>query len=192
MARKRGEYQRQKEHRNKISNILCILFFLFGAVLMLYGLVQASVNVWDIEHGTLNAYTGEYEYRVKVSFGRHRNTTYVFTLGNGDVVLASKQEIENPERLNDNDVLTFQYTTMLSNPLYGRYSAVSVTSADGEMEFVNADRSRRESVSVIWLSSIFSLLSLSIMVFLLVVSFYTDNWKKRYQNWRKQRNMKTK
>lgn len=191
MTRKRGEYQRRKERRNKISNVLCILFFLFGAALMLYGLVQASVNVRDIDHGTLNSYTGEYEYRLTVGSGRHRSSTYIFTLGNGDVVLASKREVDHQEQLDENDVLTFQYTTMFSNPLYGRYSAVFITSADGEIEFVNADQSRRESVSAIWISSIFSLLSLSIIVFLLVVIYNTDNWKKRYQNWRKKRNKKT-
>lgn len=187
MARKRGEYQRRKERQNKVSCVLGILFFLFATALMLYGLVQASVNVRDIDHGTLNSYTGEYEYRLKVSIGRHRNTTYVFTLGNGDVVLASKREIENQERLDENDILTFQYTTMFSNPLYGRHSAVSITSADGEVEFVNADRSRRESVSAIWLSSFFSLLFVFLIAFIIAIFCYTNNWKKRYQNWRKKR-----
>ena len=74
MARKRGEYQKRKERQDKISTIIVALFFFVGTALMLYALVQAAVNVYDIDHNTLNTYTGEYQYRLKcvmVDMGVH-------------------------------------------------------------------------------------------------------------------------
>ena len=185
MARKRGEYQKRKERQDKISTIIVALFFFVGTALMLYGLVQAAVNVYDIDHNTLNTYTGEYQYRLKMRYGRRGRSSYIFTLDNGDVVLISEREIDHEELLGDNNILTFQYTTMYSNPLYGRYSAVSVTSADGDVEFVNVNRSRKESVLAIWTTTILSILTISICSFYILCVSSVYNWKKRYQNWHK-------
>ena len=185
MARKRGEYQKRKERQDKVSTIIVALFFFVGIMLMLYCLVQAAVTVYDIDHNTLNTYTGEYKYQLKVGYGRHRRSSYIFTLDNGDTILVSKRELDHEELLGDNSVLTFQYTTMFSNPLWGRYSAVSVTSADGNLEFVNANRSRKESVSAIWTASILFIPTVAVCSFYILSVSYVYNWKIRYQNWRK-------
>lgn len=188
MARKRGEYQRRKERQNKISNILCVLTILLFILLFLYPLIQESVNVYDIDHDSLNTYTGSFEYRINTGFlGRHRSTTYVFTLDNGDVLLVLGRFLENEESLNENKELRFQYSTMYSNPLYGRYSAVSITTTDGEATILDIDRSRRDSVFGIWLFSIMILLCLGLLVALLVMSYYAGDWKRRYEKWRKKR-----
>lgn len=191
MARKRGEYQKRKERHDKVKSIIVILFFFASTVLFLYGLVQAGVNVYDIDHNTLNTYTGKYTYQLKVGYGRHRNSTYIFALDNGNVVLVSKRKMDHEELLDENNALTFQYSTMYSNLLYGRYSAVSITSADGDVEFVSAVRSRKESVMTVWLLSIFSVFTLAFGIFFVVVTAYVYHWKKRYQNWRKRMQKKS-
>ena len=180
MGRKRGAYQHRKEWQNKAGSILGILFFLFATVITIYGLIQATVNVRDIDTNTLNTYTGSYEYRLKVSTGRYGSSCYEFTLGNGDAVLASKREVDNPEQLDNNEMLAFRYTTMFSNPLYKLYSAVSITTVDGEVVFVDADESRKESVFEIWLSLLLALLFISVIASIIGIYWYAGDWRKTF------------
>ena len=188
MARKRGEYQRRKERQNKLSNIICVLGILLVMLVFLYPLIQESVNVYDIDHDSLNTYTGSFEYRINTGFsGRPRSTTHVFTLDNGDVLLVLGRFLENEETLNENNELRFQYSTMYSNLLYGCYSAVSITTTDGEATILDIDRSRRDSVFGIWACSIMIVLCLGLLVGLLVMSYYAGDWKRRYEKWRKKR-----
>ena len=184
MARKRGEYQRRKERQNKLSNYICVLGILLVILFFLYSLIQESVNVYDIDHDSLNTYTGSFEYTTRRTT---RHTIHVFTLDNGDELRFSGRFIENKKMLNESKELCFQYSRMYSNLLYRSYSATSITSTDYEVTIVDIDRSRRESITGIWLWAIMTLLCIGLLVGLLVMSYHAGDWKRRYQKWRKKR-----
>lgn len=193
MARKRGEYQRRKERQNKISNVICVMAILLFILIFLYPLIQESVNVYDIDHDSLNTYTGSFQYEISTGLSRHRTTTYKFMLDNGDVVLVLGRFLENKETLDECKELCFQYSTMYSNLLYGRYSAVSIITTDGEETILDIDRTRSDSVTGIWLYSIMIVLCVGLLVGLLVMFYYAGDWKRRYQKWRyKKRKIKEK
>ena len=184
MARKRGEYQRRKERQNKLSNYICVLGILLVILFFLYSLIQESVNVYDIDHDSLNTYTGSFEYTTRRTT---RHTIHVFTLDNGDELRFSGRFIENKKMLNESKELCFQYSRMYSNLLYRSYSAISITSTDEEATIVDIDSSRRDSVTGIWIFSIMVLLCGGLLITLFVMSYYAGDWKKRYEKWRKKR-----
>ena len=190
--RKRGEYQKRKERQQKISEILSSLMFLVLTVILLYGLIQSAVNVYDIDHHSLNTYTGPYQYELRVGHGRHHRYNYYFTLDNGDNLVIGRRWIENEDMLANCEELTFQYTTMYANPLYGTYSPASITTVDGKTVVMDIDKSRSESVGYIWIWSVLLVLWLGLLFGYLVMSYYVGDWKKRYLKWRKIRTKKAK
>lgn len=169
MPRKYGEYQKRKERKTKITNVLCILILIVVTSIILYGIVQNAVNIRDVDYNSLNQYTGTYVYELKARIGKGPSH-YRFTLDNGDVVLTIASQVQNDQLLDDQDKLTVQYTTMYTNPLHRQYSAVSIASADGAVEFLDLETSRRESVSMIWiLSFLLMLIILSVAVLVIIV-----------------------
>ena len=179
MTREKGKPQKRKERLNKRTNILCIIL-LFGVILLFtYGLVQEAVNIRDINHQTLNSYTGTCKYEYHISFGRHRSNYYLFTLDNGDVVFVTSNLVENEDNLIHCTEFDIQYSTIYSNPFYRRYAAVSITSADGAISFLNVDRAHGRSVESVWICSVMLLLLAGFLtVFLLLI--YTAYGKQRY------------
>ena len=184
MARKRGEYQRRKELQNKITNLVVVLGFLVFTLFFLYDLIQCSMDVYDIDHDSLNTYVGSFQYTTRKTT---RHTIHVFTLENGDELCVSGRFIENEEMLTESKELRFQYSAWYSNLLYGSYSALSITTTDEEITIVDIDRSRRDSVAGIWIFSIMAVLSSSMLVGLFVMSDYTCNWKRRCQTAQKRK-----
>lgn len=179
MAKNRGEYQKKKERKEKFSAIVSISFFLVALLLFSYLAVHSVVNVQDIDHNRLNTYAGEYECRVK-EHRRGKVTTYIFSLGNGDEVRFSMSDVRNADHLHEHEHLIVQYSTMYFNPLYRFYGAVSITSVDGTVEFVNPEDARRQSVVSGWLSSVFALVCLLFELLLIVISF-GPKWMAWYQ-----------
>ena len=182
MANNRGEYQKKIERKKKFYSIVSVTFILIGVVLFSYLAVQSAENVQDIDHSQLNIYTGECQYRVH----KHRKgATYIFALSNGHEVRVSRNDVLNAEQLDEHKHLLVRYSTMYSNPLYRSYGAVSITSMDGTVEFVNMEESRRQSVVSAWISSILALICLLFEVLLIVIS-YGEKWKRWYRKQQKQ------
>ena len=177
MAKNRGEYQKKKERKEKFSAIVSISFFLVAIWLFSYLAVHSVVNVQDIDHNRLNTYAGEYEYRVKV---HRRGATYIFTLGNGDEIHVSRSDVRNVDQLREHQHLVVRYSTTYSNPLYRFYGAVSITSVDGTVEFVNSEDARRQSVVSGWLASAFAFIIL-LFEMLLILICYGPKWKAWYR-----------
>lgn len=177
MAKNRGEYQKKKERKEKFSAIVSVSFFLVAILLFSYLAVHSVVNVRDIDRNRLNSYAGEYEYRVRE---HRRGATYIFTLGNGHEVHVSMSDVRNADQLREHKHLIVRYSTTYSNPLYRFYGAVSITSADGTVEFVNWKDARRQSVVSGWLASAFAFISL-LFEMLLIVICYGSKWKVWYR-----------
>lgn len=179
MAKIRGEYQKKKERKEKFSAILSISFFLVAILLFSYLAVHSVVNVQDIDRNRLNSYAGEYEYRVK-EHRRGTGATYIFVLGNGDEVHVSMSDVLNADQLREHKHLAVRYSTMYSNPLYRFYGAVSITSVDGRVEFVNWQDARRQSVVSGWLAFAFTFICL-LFELLLIMICYGPKWKAWYR-----------
>ena len=184
MAKNKGEYQKKKERKEKFSAIVSISFFLVGILLFSYLAVHSVVNVQDIDRNRLNSYVGDYEYRVK-EHRRGTGATYIFTLSNGHEVHVSMRDVRNADQIKEHKHLILRYSTTYSNPLYRFYGAVSITSMDGTVEFVNSQDARRQSVASGWLASIFALICL-LFEALLIVICYGPKWKAWYRRRRKQ------
>lgn len=182
MSRKRGEYQKRKERQNKLTGMLCIILLLFVILFFSYCLVQEAVNISDINHNALKRYTGTCSYEYHRGYGRHGNNYYVLTLDNGDAVYVSNKLIENKDHLNHYAEFTIQYSSVYSNPFYRRYSAVTITSADGTTSFLSIDRAKGRSIEAVWICSLMLLLLVGLLTaYLLLI----------YTVYRKQRNIKS-
>lgn len=176
--KKRGKYQKRKARQNKRGKILCIIFFLCAILLFVYGLIQETVNIYDIENNSLNGYTGTCTYEYHRAFGRHRNNYYIFTLDNGEAVYVRNDFMENQAGLSSVTEFSIQYSTIYSNPFLRRYSAASISSADEEISFLNVDRAKGRSIESVQIcSAVLLLLAGLLTAYLLLI--YTVYGKQR-------------
>lgn len=176
VARKRGEYQRQKEREDKINTFLGIFGLLFLILALTYGIVSNSIKLHRINHNTLQEYTGSYSYQIRKSYGKHQKTFYVFTLENGDVVTIRQSFCENQEVIASGRDLTIEYVPVL---FYDGYTAVSIATSDGETDILGIEKTYRQCISGIWVFSILLFLFLGLSGFLLVIAYYTGDWKRK-------------
>lgn len=193
MAREKGEYQKRKERQNKIKSVLCVFFFVvFIPLILVYGIVENAFAIQQINDHTLTEYTGSYTYHVKKRYGKHAKTYYEFTLDNGDVVTIRAKYCQNREILGDSRELTIMYHPILTiNGFSNTFTAVSITTPDGEVVIRDLDKTYSLRVANIWIISISLVLSISIAIFILVILFYLGDWKKRIIKWRKMRSKRT-
>lgn len=182
MARKRGEYQRQKEREDKINTFLGIFGLLFLILALTYGIVANGIKLHRINHDTLHEYTGSYSYKIRESYGKHRKTFYIFTLENGDVVTIRKSFCENQEVIASGQDLTIEYVPIL---LRDGYTAVSIATSDGKIDILNLEKIHRQCVLGVWVNSVLLFLFLGLLGFLLVIAYYTGDWNKRIKKLRK-------
>lgn len=162
---KPGEYQRRKERRQRITDLIVGVLMAAIVLFLIYNIIQSAVNVYDIDNGTLNTYSGGYTYEI-----RHgtRNISYVFSLDNGDKITALPELTQNEDVWELHSELVFQYSTMPAT-FFGVYSAVSITSQDGETVFLSGKDSRSEDVGSIWVFSVLLVLVVSVLILPLVL-----------------------
>lgn len=150
---KRGTYQKAKERANKISNILFVITVVLVTVLLLWAIVESAVTVHNIDAETYQTYSGEFTYRITKGYGRHSNTTYRFTLDNGDELAVRAAFIENSDELERSQRLTFYYSTFPIS-LDGQYSVIAVSSENGSVSYLESQYTKADDIGQIWVLSI--------------------------------------
>ena len=125
--------QRMKSKTKKITDVLtvCILTVIM-IVFTLYA-VHDIVLCVHTSSGRNCEYIGSFELSES---RRTRNTTYKFTLTNGDTITADPSIMEHHQRLDEFDELAFSYTSFRNIPFFA-YTAVSITTIDGEISFLS-------------------------------------------------------
>ena len=155
MARKRGEYQKRKERQERFKDvygILCIVLLIF---VLGWLIINNAIVVHQIRNYNLKEYTGSYSYEQRRTYGKHHRHYYLIRLDNGDVLTVSKEMCDNQQILEESQSLTFQYTDKARTKLFfSAYSALSITSTDGEVSIVDLDTSHQGCVRSIWIFSI--------------------------------------
>ena len=124
-----------KKQKKKITDILtaCILIAIM-VVFTLYSVHDIALCV-----NTTSERNCEYSGSFKLNESRRtRNTTYIFTLANGDVITANPDIMEHHQRLDEFEELKFSYTSFRNIPFF-TYTAVSITTIDGEINFLSAN-----------------------------------------------------
>ncbi len=146
--------------KKKFGNItsVCILSIII-LVLTLYFVQDIAIFV-HTNSGRNCEYSGSYELR---KIHRTRNTTYQFTLENGDTVTAIPGKIENNQRIEDFDELKFSYTLFKTAPFF-THTAVSITTTDGEICFLSIDDTLAEARLGIWTFAILIGIIVSVVI----------------------------
>lgn len=175
---KRGAYQKAKERKNKTSVILFSISAVFLTALLLWTIVQSAVTVHNIDNGTYQTYSGAFTYRIDKGYGRHRSTLCHFTLDNGDNLAINASLVENEEKLENLETLTFYYSTFPIS-ISGRYSIIAISSPDSSVDFVTLQETRADDIGKIWVFSILFVLwaALCTLVFMIPLRWRTNRKK---------------
>ena len=124
------------------SHIGVIVILLVG----LWLIVAAARDMIMLGRADFSEYQGNYTFYEK----RYaRNTSYRFVLDNGDVISVAPEYVDEP----DTDwtafpQLSFRYFRKESLFLFHTHTCVSITSADGEIVFVQEDVTTAEARSL--------------------------------------------
>lgn len=169
MARKRGEYQRRQERKMTTGTVCALFLFLCVILLCIYGIVDSTYTIRQIDNGTFQEYTGKYSYEYVSRgrlFSRGRSRYYRLTLDNGVEVTYSAGS-RYKEIFDENPVIHVKY---FQEPFFNQYSAVSIATADGSVILKSLESSRQFSVSIIrampFVITFFSLLSVFFLMLL--------------------------
>ena len=133
MVRKRSKRIKSKTQKSTDILTVCILIVIM-VVFTLYA-VHDIVLCVHTSSGRNCEYIGSFELSES---RRTRNTTYKFTLANGDVITADSSMIEKHQSLDEFDELKFSYTSFRNIPFFA-YTAVSITTVDGEISFLSVN-----------------------------------------------------
>ena len=119
-----------------------MLFMIMIPIILVYGIVESSYTIRQINDNTLTEFTGSYSYQIKrTRFSKHRKTYYVFTLDNGDVVSIRRKYLQNTDLLDTYHELTIKYYRIMAiDGFSDSFSAVSITTPDGTVEILNIDK----------------------------------------------------
>lgn len=170
MAQKRGEYQRRKERKMRTGIVCGLLLFLCAILLCVYGIVDSTYTIRQIDNGTFQEYTGKYSYEYVSGarlFSRGRSRYYRLTLDNG-VVITYSAGSRYKEIFDENPVIHVKY---FQEPFLNQYSAVSIATADGSVILESLESSRQFSVSIIRALPIVILFFSLLSVFFLMLLF---------------------
>lgn len=187
MSKRHREYKRRRERQDKMKDIFACAMLVVIVLFLCYGILERAVIVHQINQGSLQEYTGSYEYTISRQ-GRSSKSRYIFTLENGTVLTISKSACENEGLIGKSDELTFLYSDIQSNPILGRHTAQSIATPDGNTIIRDIDTSKRSNISAIWILSI--LLTIYLPFFGSVYLFcYGEKWLNRFRQWKNKRNI---
>ena len=184
MARKKGEYQRQKERQYKIAKIVGVLVLLLIPAFCVSGIVSQMITLKHIHNDSIKEYTGTYTYEFVKRTGGFGNSYYVFTLGNGDVVTILKGECRNEDVLDSNPELKIQYDII---PFTDAYGILSIATFDGEVVIRSLTRTRNWCVIIVCFLLVVGLIDIAVLIFSIFCGIHIYDVKKRFQRWRKKR-----
>lgn len=133
----RKSYQKRREIYIKVSNCLILSIFLIVGVVFLVSAVQNVMIVCNMDNKNVLCYCGDYKVTQKHP---PRNTTYEFTLGNGDVFSVPSELLRNSDVLMEKPVLSFVYAGprhIYRYGIIGGYTGVSISTDDGSVLFLD-------------------------------------------------------
>ena len=168
--KKRGAYQKSKERNNKLRNIFCTVAVVLVTLIFIWCITESAVTVSNIDHNTYREYSGDHSCNVVVRHGKYKNTTYRFTLENGDTLVADYSCVSSKEEMEQLDKLSFQYSTF-PKTFAGHYRVIAISSADDSVNFVNPQQTREICVEQIWILSIIFEFWLLLWIGVIVISF---------------------
>ncbi len=132
----------QKVKKGIATRIGVIIIFLVG----LWMIVAAARDMTMLKRADFLEYQGNYTfYEKRLS----RNTSYRFALDNGDVISVAPEYVdETGTDWNAFPQLSFRYFRKGSLFLFNTHTCISITSADGEIIFVQEDVTTAEARSL--------------------------------------------
>lgn len=131
-------YQKRKIICNKITDGLILGGLFLVGILFLISSTLNMLVCKNLNSNNLLCYRGNCVI-TKRNFAR--NTTYVFTLGNGDVVSVPSEHLRSHDMLLENTNLSFEYVgpkTINGYGVMGAYTGVSISTLDDSFSFLNA------------------------------------------------------
>lgn len=176
--KKRGAYQKAKERSNKLRDLLAGFLAVLVTLIFVWGITEAAVTVSNIDNDTCRSYSGEYSYRLVTKYGKYRSTTYRFTLGNGDELVADYARVTDKEGMERLDTLRFQYSSF-PRLLSGHYRVIAISSTDGSTDFVSLQETRATCVSQIWGLSVILAVWLMLWGAVIVIAFLLRRKRKK-------------
>lgn len=176
--KKRGAYQKAKERSNKLRDLLAGFLAVLVTLIFIWGITEAAITVYNIDHNTYRSYSGEHTYKLVTKYGKYRSTTYRFTLDNGDKLVADYTRVADKEKLENLDILCFHYSTF-PRLLSGHYRVIAISSADGSTDFVNLQETRAICVDQIWGLSIILAVWLMLWGAVIVIAFLLRRKRKK-------------
>lgn len=187
MSQRYREYKRRKKRQNMINDVIAYVMIIVICLIFAYGILERAVTLRQINAGSLQEYTGTYEF-TKIRGNRKSKAKYIFALDNGNVLTVRASVCENEELLNQYGVLTFQYSDIPSNPFTGRFTAQSITTPNGDEIIRDINSAKRGNINGIWIFSIFLFFLLSLLLVPYVLC-HAEKWLRQYQK-RNQKNCK--
>ena len=152
--------QAARVRKQKITNILAMGFLV---VMLLFFVLYTAQNALLYVHTNSNKlykYSGHFEVS---QIRRHRNTTYQFTLDNGDIITANPDIMQSNQRIEEFSELYFLYTPT-KNIIFSAYTAVEITTLDGTIIFLDKNDSISEAKQCIYLGITFTVVLLAMNI----------------------------
>ena len=138
-----------------VMGVLVIMLFFF----ILFA-VQNALLYTHTNSNELYEYSGHFEVS---EIHRHRNTTYRFTLDNGDIITANPDIMQSNQRIEEFSELYFLYTPT-KNIIFSAYIAVEITTLDGTTIFLDENDSITEAKQGVCLGIVFTVLLLAMNI----------------------------
>ena len=158
MSKKSTQASRVK--KQKITDFLLLVFL---AIMLLFFVLFAVQNALLYTHTNSNELY-EYSGHFKVNeIHRPRNTTYRFTLNNGDTITANPDIMQCNQGIEEFSELRFLYTPT-KNIIFFEYTAVEITTLDGTIIFLDKNDSISEAKQGIYLGIAFTVLLLAMNI----------------------------
>ncbi len=174
MSRKRKEFQRRQERKEKIQEFFGIVGILFLFFMFVWFIVNDVITMQQIRQNSLEEYTGSYSYEIRRTYGKNHHYYYLFSLDNGDDLLLAKGRLDNDQILNENPILTFQYTKASRERLFSDvYPTLSIETSDGNVTLIHLEDSHSFCVRRVWICSIILSVMLLLFVGLLFVYYFS-------------------
>lgn len=137
-----GIRRRKIDEKRKNMVALLMLMVILAVLALLFSVRNASLCA-HIQKGDYKEYTGEFSVDTRT---RARNTIYIVTLGNGDVIQVNPDLIEQNMAFKSASVLRFSY----SSPRYffsSAYQCVDISDVSSDTVYLQSTTSYAEAKS---------------------------------------------